>query len=135
VRNHLACDFLTVTTLGFRTLYVFFVLRLDTRQVLHVNVTEHPTGDWTTQQLRNACWDETPRRLIRDRDTKYVASFDAIVTGGGGEVLLTPPETPVANAFAERIVATLRRDVFDRVIPRDEDHVRELLRAYLPHYH
>jgi putative transposase len=133
VRNHLegtwACDFFTVTTLGFRSLYVLFFLRLDTRELVHVAVTEHPTGDWTTQQLRNACWEGAPERLIRDRDTKFTSSFDAIVEGEGGEVLLTPPRTPVANCFAERQVGTFRRELFDRVVPRDEEHVRELLRA------
>lgn len=140
VRNHLpgtwACDFFTVTTLRFETLYVFFLIRLDTREVVHANVTNHPTGDWTTQQLRNACLEhEPPQRLIRDRDKKFVASFDQIVTGSGGEVLLTPPLTPVANAYAERMVGTFRRELFDRVIPRNEDHVRQLLRDFLAHYH
>jgi len=106
VKNHLpgtwACDFFTVTTQTFRKLYVFFVMRLDTREVVHANVTEHPIAEWTTQQLRNAVWENTPARLIRDRDTKFTASFDAIVTGSGGEVLLCPPRTPQANAFAER---------------------------------
>ncbi|MBL4845905.1 MAG: hypothetical protein JKY65_10285, partial [Planctomycetes bacterium] len=70
VRNHLegtwACDFFSVTTLNFRTLYVLFFLRLDTREIVQVAVTEHPTGAWTTQQIRNACWDSAPKRLIRD---------------------------------------------------------------------
>ena len=139
VRNHLAgtwaCDFFTVTTLGFRTLYDFFALRLDTREVVFANVTEHPGAEWTTQQIRNACLDDAPKRLIRDRDRKFTASFDAVVEGHGGEVLLTPVRTPVANAFAERMVGTFRRELFDRVIPRDVDHVRALLREYLAHYH
>lgn len=80
-------------------------------------------------------WENTPARLIRDRDTKFTASFDAIVTGSGGEVLLCPPRTPQANAFAERKVGTLRQELFDHVVPRDQDHVRELLRSYLAHHH
>ncbi|MGE3376454.1 MAG: integrase core domain-containing protein [Vicinamibacteria bacterium] len=139
VKNHLegtwACDFFTVTTLGFRTLYVFFVLRLDTREVVLANVSEHPGAEWTTQQLRNACLDEAPARLIRDGDGKFTASADAVIEGHGGEVLRTPPRTQVANAYAERMVQTFRRELFDRVIPRDEDHVRALLREYLAHYH
>lgn len=139
VRNHLpgtwACDFFTVTTQTFCQLYVFFVMRLDTREVVHSNVTLHPTADWTTHQLRSAVWDDAPERLIRDRDTKFTASFDAIVTGSGGEVLLCPPRAPKANAFAERKVGTFRQEVFGHVVPRDEDHVRELLRSYLTHHH
>lgn len=139
VKNHLpgtwACDFFTVTTQAFRTLHVFFVMRLDTREVIHANVTEHPTSDWTTQQLRNAVGDGLPARLIRDRDAKFTSSFDAIVTESGGEVLLSPPRTPQANSYAERKVGTLRQELFDHVVPRDEDHVRDLLRLYLVHHH
>ncbi|MBL4848607.1 MAG: transposase, partial [Planctomycetes bacterium] len=53
----------------------------------------------------------------------------------GGEILLTPPRTPVANCYAERQVGTFRRELFDRAVPRSEEHVRELLRAYVPYYH
>lgn len=137
--NHLpgtwACDFFTVTTQTFRQLYVFFVMRLDTREVVHANVTERPTAEWTTHQLRSAVWDDSPARLIRDRDTKYTETFDAIVEGAGGEILLTPPRTPQANAFAERKVGTFRRELFDHAVPRDEEHARDLLRSYLAHHH
>jgi len=139
VRNHLpgtwACDLFTVTTQTFRRLHVFFVMRLDTREVLHTNVTEHPTAAWTTQQLRNAVWDQSPTRLIRDRDAKFTRSFDEVVVGAGGEVLLCPPRAPRCNAFAERKVGTFRQEVFEHVVPRDETHVRDLLRSYLAHHH
>lgn len=139
VRNHLpgtwACDFFTVTTQAFRRLHVFFVMRLDTREVVHANVTEHPTAAWTAQQLKNAVWDESPTRLIRDRDAKFTQLFDDVVLGDGGEVLLCPPRAPRANAFAERKVGTFRQELFEHVVPRDEEHARELLRSYLAHHH
>jgi putative transposase len=139
VRNHLpgtwACDFFTVTTQRFRTLYVFFLMRLDTREVVHANVTEHPTAAWTVQQLRNAVWDGSPARLIRDRDAKFTQPFDDVVLGDRGEVLLCPPRAPRANAFAERKVGTFRAELFEHVVPRDEEHARELLRSYLAHHH
>lgn len=129
-----ACDFFTLTTLGFKRLHVLYFVRLDAREVVHANVTAHPTAAWTVQQLRNACWDESPRLLIRDRDARFSAAFDEVVEGDGGRVLVTPYRTPVANAVAERLVGTLRRELFDHVIPRDEDHARSLLLAYLRHY-
>lgn len=139
VQNHLpgtwACDFFTVTTQTFRRLHVLFFMRLDTREVVHANVTEHPTASWTTQQLRNAVWDGSPARLIRDRDAKFAPAFDEVVVSEDGEVLLCPPRAPRCNAFAERKVGTFRQELFDHVVPRDEEHVRELLRSYLAHHH
>ena len=58
-----------------------------------------------------------------------------MITDAGGEVLPTAPRGPIENAHAERMVGTFRREVFDHVIPRDEEHVRSLLHEYLPHYH
>jgi hypothetical protein len=73
-----ACDFFCVQTITFRTLYVFFVIHHASRQVLHVQVTQHPTGEWTAQQIVESCgWDyEQPRFLVRDRDSCYGTSFD-----------------------------------------------------------
>src|SRR5215510_11344720 len=71
--NHMAqmasMDFFTVPTATFRVLFVLLVLSHDRRRILHWNIAEHPTEEWTVQQLREAFpWDEAPRYLIRDRD-------------------------------------------------------------------
>ena len=76
MRNHahavLACDFFTTITVRFRILYVFVVLDVGTRRIIHWNVTEHPTADWTIQQCRTAITGETAHRfLIHDRDAIY----------------------------------------------------------------
>ena len=74
MRNHLAgtiaVDFLAVPTVTFGVVYVFFVLSLDRRRVLHVNVTAHPHAACTTQQIVEALAPDAPpvKRLIRDRD-------------------------------------------------------------------
>jgi len=61
-------DFLTVHTICFEVLCVFLVLAHDRRRILHFAVTAHPTGEWTTQQFREAFpWDTAPRYLLRDR--------------------------------------------------------------------
>jgi len=71
--NIWACDFFCVRTILFQTFHVFFVLRLANREVLHIQVTRHPTAEWVAQQIRECCaWDRRPPRfLIHDRDSRY----------------------------------------------------------------
>jgi hypothetical protein len=81
VRNHaqsiVACDFLVVVTARFRTLYVFLVMEVGTRRIVHCNLTAHPTATWTLQQLREAIpSDHSYRFLIRDRDAIFSAEVD-----------------------------------------------------------
>ena len=118
VRNHVegtwACDFFTVTTIAFKQLYVFFVMDLETRRIVHANVTDAPSGEWTTQQIRNATWETTPKRLVRDRDAKYVEAFDLVVETAGGEVLLIPPRTPVAKGDDAHYTSSERCDLIFR---------------------
>ena len=76
IRNHMteivAVDFFTVPTVTFRTLYVFVILSLDRRRIVHFNVTSLPTAEWTSLQLTQAFpFDTAPRFLIRDRDGIY----------------------------------------------------------------
>ncbi len=139
LRNHLdctwACDFFTVPTLTFRQLHVFFLMKLDTREILHWNVTEHPTDSWTALQLKNALYDcDPPRFLLRDRDSKYGGLFDRVLEGST-ETLLTPPRCPRANSHAERFVGSVRQECLDHMIPLDEDHLRRSLSAYLDYFH
>jgi hypothetical protein len=81
--NHLAqtaaIDFFTVPTATFRVLFVLVVLSHERRRVLHFGVTEHPTQEWTVQQMREAFpWDEAPRFVLRDRDAIYGRDFAAM---------------------------------------------------------
>ena len=105
--NHLAqtaaIDFFTVPTATFRVLFVFVVPSHERRRVLHFGVTEHPTEEWTMQQMREAFpWDTAPRYVLRDRDAIYGRDFAAMIRHMGIEEVLTAPRSPWQNPFAER---------------------------------
>jgi hypothetical protein len=101
----LACDFFTVDSVLLRRLYVLFFIEIDTRRIYLSGVTANPVGEWVTQQARNLSFvlAERTRRakfLIRDRDTKFTASFDEVFRSEGTRIVKTPIRSRV-NAFAE----------------------------------
>jgi transposase InsO family protein len=113
VRLHLAgtiaVDFLMVPTVTFRTLYVFVVLSVERRRLLHVNVTTHPYAAWAAQQMVEAMGPEVQAlQLIRDRDGIYGRAFDQRVEGLGLTTMRIAPRSPWQNGYAERFVGTLR---------------------------
>jgi transposase InsO family protein len=135
----LATDFLTVDTLLFTRLYVLFVVELSTRRVHLLGITAHPTGDWVTQQARNLLMDLADRIdpikfLIRDRDTKFTRTFDAVFASEGIRILLTPPQAPRANAVAERWVGSLRRELLDRVLILNRRQLQHAVTGYVDHH-
>ena len=139
VRNHagavLACDFFVAVTATFRVFYIFVVLDVGTRRILHRNVTDHPTADWTAQQFRRVVSGDQPHRwIIHDRDRIYSDGVDATVAAMGLTILKTPVRAPQANAFCERLIGTIRRECLDWVIPLNERHVRRVLAEWVAHY-
>jgi putative transposase len=131
-----ACDFFTVDTVLLRRYYVLFFIELDSRRVHLAGITANPTGAWTTQQARNLFLrpGRPVRFLIRDRASQFVASFDEIFRTEGATIIRTPPYTPVANAYAERWVGTVRRELLDRTIVLGAGHLRNQLHDYVEHY-
>jgi len=139
VHNHaqaiVACDFFVVFTARFRILYVFVIMELGRRQILHHNVTAHPSAEWTLQQFREALTEEHPCRfLIHDRDSIFSKDLDKAVTAMGVRVLKTPVRAPKANAVCERLVGTMRRECLDFLIPFGERHLKQVLTNWVAHY-
>ena len=137
--NHLAqtaaIDFFTVPTATFRVLFVFVVLSHERRRVLHFGVTEHPTQEWTMQQMREAFpWDQAPRFVLRDRDAIYGTDFAAMTRDMGMEEVLTAPRSPWQNPFVERLVGSIRRECLDHVIVWNERSLRRTLHNYFAYY-
>jgi transposase InsO family protein len=134
-----ATDFFHIDTVLLRRYYVLFVIELERRVVHVLGVTTNPNGQWVTQVARNFAADleETGRRfrfLIRDRDTKFTASFDEMFTSIGVKIIKTPVRSPRANAHAERFVRTIRSECLDHLLVVSRRHLESVLDEYVRHY-
>jgi transposase InsO family protein len=131
-RELAAIDFFVVPTLTFRLLCAFVVLRHHRRELVHFNVTDHPTAAWTARQLVEAFPDDTaPTYLLRDRDGVYGEEFGRHVQRRGIREVLTAPRAPWQNPCAERVIGSIRRECLDQVLVLNERYLRRLLRAYV----
>jgi putative transposase len=129
-------DFFTVPTARLRILFVLVVLTHHRRRVVHFKITEHPTAHWTAQQIVGAFPDESaPAYLLRDRDQVYGRPFRHCVKGMGIEEILTAPQSPWQNPFAERLIGSIRRECLSHVLVLGERHLRRILTHYFAYYH
>jgi putative transposase len=136
VKDLVSIDFCVVPTATFRILFVLVILAHDRRRVVHFNVTEHPTAEWTGLQIVQAFpWDEAPRYLLRDRDGVYGARFSRRIAGMGIEEVITAPRSPWQNPYVERIMGSIRRECLDHVVVLGERHLRRILKSYFDYYH
>ena len=135
----LACDFFTVDTVLLRRVYVLFFIEIDTSRVCISGVTANPVGEWVIQQARNLSIVLSERSravkfLVRDRDTKFTASFDEVFRTEGIRIIKSPVRSPRANAIAERFVGTARRECLDRFLIFSRRHLEQVLAEYVAHY-
>src|SRR5208282_2822377 len=136
----LATDFFHVDcAVTLQRLYCLFVIEVQTRYVHILGITAYPDGPWTTQQARNLLMDLGDRAadfrfLVRDRAGQFTASFDAVLADAGIEAAKIPPQSPCANAYAERFVLTARTEVTDRMLIFGQRHLRTILDEYEAHY-
>lgn len=131
--NIWACDFTVVNDWLFRQWYVFVVMELKTRRIVHTAVTKYPTDEWTAQQLREATpWGTGPKYLIRDRDGKYRRHFSAVA--GSIKEVETPFRTPQANGVCERFMGSLRRDCLDHILIHEDRHLERITKEYIAYF-
>jgi transposase InsO family protein len=129
-------DFFTVPTIRMRVLFVFLVMEHRRREVLHFNVTYHPTSAWVALQLVEAFTDrEAPRYLIRDRDGVYGSEVRRRLGSLGIAEVLTAPQSPWQNAYVERLIGSIRRECLNHFIVLNARHLKRTLGAYFRYYH
>ena len=139
LKNHakeiVSIDFVVVPTVRFAMLYVLVFLSIDRRNVVHFNITEHPTAEWSAQQAIEAFpWDTEPKYLLRDRDSIFGSYFKRRVKNMGIEEVVTAYRSPWRNAYSERLNGSIRRECLDRIIVLSERHLRRVLKEYFEYY-
>jgi len=128
-------DLFVVPTVSFRLLYGFLIVRHRRRRIMWLGVTANPTAEWIARQLTEACgWEAAPDYIVRDRDCAYGDEYVRRLRAMGIRDRPTAPRSPWQNAFAERLIGSIRREVLDHVIVFGERHLRQVLSSYLTYH-
>jgi transposase InsO family protein len=136
LKDLVSVDFFIVPTVSFKVLFVFLVLSHDRRRVVHFNVTQHPTAQWSAQQLNEAFpFDTAPRYLLRDRGGIYGEVFRRRAKSLDIDEILTAPRSPWQIPYVERLIGSIRRECLDHVVILNERHLKRLLSDYFDYYH
>jgi len=139
LNNHamdfVSADFFVVPTVDFQLLFVFVILDHNRTRSIHFAVTSNPTAEWTSRQRLEAFpWDNAPWYLLRDRDGIYGQQFCDLAKGMGIHEVLTAPQSPWQNAYAERLIGSIRRECLDHVIVFHSAGLRRILNGYFDYY-
>ena len=131
----LACDFFEVATVSGTRLYVLTVIEHSNRRIRVLGATAHPTAAWVAQTAKNLVMDledasSSARFLIRDRDGKFPALFDAIFADAGIQIVLSGVRIPRMNAIMERWIQSCRRELLDRTLIWNQQHLLHALREH-----
>ncbi|MEV0056195.1 integrase core domain-containing protein [Saccharopolyspora shandongensis] len=135
----LACDFFETGTLSGARMYVLVVIEHATRRIRILGAPAHPTVSWVAQAAKNLVMDLEDadcraRFMIRDRDGKFPALFDAILADAGIEVILSGVQMPRMNSIMERWIQTCRRELLDRTLIWNQRHLLHTLREFEDFY-
>ncbi|WP_153730411.1 integrase core domain-containing protein [Sporosarcina obsidiansis] len=132
-----ATDFFTIPTITFNVLHVLVIIHHKTREIIHFGVKTNPTAEWTIQQFRNATpYGKVPKYLIHDNDPIFCSkAFQAFLQSSDITAKKTAYRSPWQNAYAERVIGTIKRELVDQVIPLNERHLRGLLMEYIKGYY
>jgi transposase InsO family protein len=139
LRNHMhdaaAIDMFVVISLSFRLLFAMVIIRLDRREILHVNATEHPTAEWLSNEVTETFKRiAKPKYLIRDRDSAYGLKFSKRLKELGIREHVVDKQSPWQNIYVERVISTIRRECLNHVIIVGERHLRRILTSYVAYY-
>jgi putative transposase len=119
----------------FRTVFVFFIIELGSRRVVHFGVTRPPRDVWVAQQVREATpYDERPHFLIRENDRKYGSCFTRVAEDRQIDVLRTPVRAPKADAICERFIGSVRRECLDHNLILSERHLHRVIGEYVAYF-
>jgi transposase InsO family protein len=130
-----AMDLFVVPTIGFKLLYALVIVRLGRRDLVWINVTAHPTGEWVARQITEAFpWNDAPRYMIRDRDSIYGAIVTRRLRSMGIRDKPIAPASPWQNGVVERLIGSIRRECVDHIIVLGEAHLRRILKSYARYY-
>ncbi|MFE2184724.1 integrase core domain-containing protein [Streptomyces sp. NPDC059455] len=135
----LACDFLETITLSGVRMYVLVVIEHGSRRIRILGATTHPTASWVAQAAKNLVMDledlgYRARFMIRDRDGKFPALFDAVLKDAGIDVVLSGIQIPRMNSIMERWIQTCRRELLDRTLIWNQPHLLHALREFEQFY-
>ncbi len=139
LRNHAdgisAIDFVVVPTINFQLLFVFVVIAHARRRFVHFAITASPTAEWTARQIVEAFpWNEAPRYLIRDNDRIYGLIFQNRLRSMKIKEVRTAIRSPWQNAYAERLIGSIRRECTDHIVVFNRSHLHKALKSYADYY-